>query len=200
MRQRSRRVSLYNVCKQHNFRFYKTRALLTFNQESTLFADGDMKNAIVVYNFFFFRFKRFTNIYDCKIFHSSSVKIFKSSQIFGIHTMFMIRTKFLWDYVMLTSWQVLNDDDATLWLTTTHKFQSILAIYSNHPHRILIFGGSRYWKTNIILNLRKHVKDPFKSKYQLGINGREKVGIKKKKKIQKQSLIIHKQMIIFINI
>ena len=31
------------------------------------------------------------------------------------------------------------------------------------------------------MNLRKHVKDPFKSKYQLGINGREKVGIKKKK-------------------
>ena len=37
------------------------------------------------------------------------------------------------------------------------------------------------------MNLRKHVKDPFKSKYQLRINGREKVGIKKNKKIQKQS-------------
>ena len=50
--------------------------------------------------------------------------------------------------------------------------------------------NSRLGKTNMLLNLIKHqqpdidkiylyVKDPLKSKYQLFINGREKVGIKK---------------------
>ena len=59
---------------------------------------------------------------------------------------------------------------------------------SYHPYRILIIGGSVSEKTNAILNLIKHqwpdidkiylyVKDPFKSKYQLFVNGREKVGI-----------------------
>ena len=59
----------------------------------------------------------------------------------------------------------------------------------DHPYRILIIGGSGSGKTNVLLNLIKHqrpdikkiylyVKDPFKSKYQLFINGREKVGIK----------------------
>ena len=49
-------------------------------------------------------------------------------------------------------------------------------------------GGSGSRKTNVLLNLIKHqrpdfdkiylyVKDPFRSKYQLLINGREKVGI-----------------------
>ena len=53
----------------------------------------------------------------------------------------------------------------------------------DHPYRILIISGSE------LLNLIKHqrpdidkrylyVKDPFESKYQLLINGREKVGIK----------------------
>ena len=52
--------------------------------------------------------------------------------------------------------------------------------------------NSRLDKTNMLLNLIKHqqpdidkiylyVKDPLKSKYQLFINGREKVGIKKLK-------------------
>ena len=55
--------------------------------------------------------------------------------------------------------------------------------------RILIIGGAASGKTNVLLNLIKHrqpdinkiflyVKDPFESKYQLLINGREKVGIK----------------------
>ena len=55
-------------------------------------------------------------------------------------------------------------------------------------YRILIIGGSGSGKTNVLLNLIKHqrpdidkiylyVKDPFESKYQLLINGREKVGI-----------------------
>ena len=58
----------------------------------------------------------------------------------------------------------------------------------DHPYRILIIGGSGSGKTNPLLNLIKkqrpdidkiylYVKDPFESKYQLLINGREKVGI-----------------------
>ena len=62
----------------------------------------------------------------------------------------------------------------------------------DHPHRILINGGSGSAKTNVLLNLIKHkwpdidkihiyihVKDPLESMYQLLINGRKKVGIKK---------------------
>ena len=51
----------------------------------------------------------------------------------------------------------------------------------------LTIGGSRSGKTNVLLNLLindqifnkiyLYVKDPFESKYQLFINGREKVGI-----------------------
>ena len=55
-----------------------------------------------------------------------------------------------------------------------------------YPHRII--GGSGSGKTNVILNLLKnqrpdidkiylHIKDPFKLKYQLLINGIEKVEI-----------------------
>ena len=62
----------------------------------------------------------------------------------------------------------------------------------DHTYRILIIGGSGSGKTNVLLNLMRHqrpdtdkiylcVKDPFKSEYQLLINGREKVGIKKLK-------------------
>ena len=53
---------------------------------------------------------------------------------------------------------------------------------------LIEFGGSGSGKTNVLLNLIKHqrpdfdkiylyIKDPFRSKYQLLINGREKVGI-----------------------
>ena len=60
----------------------------------------------------------------------------------------------------------------------------------DHPYRILIIVGSGSEKTNVLLDLIKnqqpdidniylYVKVPFKSKYQLLINGREKVGIKK---------------------
>ena len=56
-----------------------------------------------------------------------------------------------------------------------------------HPYRILIVGGSGSGKINVLLNLIKHqepdidkiylyVKDAFESKYQLLINGRQKVG------------------------
>ena len=57
----------------------------------------------------------------------------------------------------------------------------------DHPYRILIVGGSGSGKTSVLLNLMKYqrpdidkiylyVKDPFESKYQLLIKGREKVG------------------------
>ena len=61
---------------------------------------------------------------------------------------------------------------------------------ADDPYRILIIAGSGSGKTNVLLNLIKnqrpdiykiylYVKGPFVSKYQLLINGREKVGIKK---------------------
>ena len=62
----------------------------------------------------------------------------------------------------------------------------------DHSYRILIVGGSGSEKSNALLSLIRHetlnidrfylyVKDPFESKYQILINGREKVGIKKLK-------------------
>ena len=57
------------------------------------------------------------------------------------------------------------------------------------PYWILIIGGSGSCKTNVLLNLKNqrpdieknyiYVKDPFESKYELLINGKGKVGIKK---------------------
>ena len=55
-------------------------------------------------------------------------------------------------------------------------------------YRILIVGGWRSGKTNVLLNLEKHqrldidkiylyIKDPFESKYHLLFNGRGKVRI-----------------------
>ena len=80
----------------------------------------------------------------------------------------------------------------------------------DHLYRILIIGSSGSEKTNVLLNLGKHqqpdidkiylyVKDPFGSKYQLLINGREKEG-SKTVKIQKNSLTIHKQLTMFMKI
>ena len=40
-----------SICGQHGYRRHKVRVLLTRNQGSTLFADGDMPKAIVTYNF-----------------------------------------------------------------------------------------------------------------------------------------------------
>ena len=59
----------------------------------------------------------------------------------------------------------------------------------DHRYRILITDGSGWGKTNVLLNLIKHqqpdigqiylcVRDPIKSKYQLPMNNKEKVGIK----------------------
>ena len=65
----------------------------------------------------------------------------------------------------------------------------------DHPHGILIIGGSRSGKTNGLLNLIKHqwpdidkiylcVKDPFESKYQLLIKGGENVGTENLKNLK----------------
>ena len=62
----------------------------------------------------------------------------------------------------------------------------------NHTYRILIIDDSEPGKTNVLLNLIKNqrpytdniysnVKDLFESKYQLFVDRREKVGIKKLK-------------------
>ena len=62
----------------------------------------------------------------------------------------------------------------------------------DYPYRILIIGGLGSGKTNVLLNLIKYqrsdidriylyVKDPFETKYQLLVNGREKVGIENPK-------------------
>ena len=63
----------------------------------------------------------------------------------------------------------------------------------DHPYGFLIIGSSRSGKTNVLIKIIIHqrpdtdkiylyIKDPSKSNYQLLINGREKVGIKKSKK------------------
>ena len=56
----------------------------------------------------------------------------------------------------------------------------------DHPHRILIVGGSVSGKTNVLISLLNHqpdidkinlyVKDPYEDKYQYLINKRENVG------------------------
>ena len=57
----------------------------------------------------------------------------------------------------------------------------------DHPHRILIIGGSESGKTNVLLDLTEnqpdidktflYAKDPYKVKYQDLIKIREEVGI-----------------------
>ena len=80
----------------------------------------------------------------------------------------------------------------------------------DHPYRVLIIGGSRSGKTNVLLNLIKnqrpdidnihlYVKDALESKYQLRIKGKEKVRIKKLKN-PKHLLILHKQLMMFMKL
>ena len=58
----------------------------------------------------------------------------------------------------------------------------------DHPYRVLIIVGTGSGKINVLLNLIKHqqhdtdkiywyFKDPFESKYQVLVNGKEKVRI-----------------------
>ena len=65
----------------------------------------------------------------------------------------------------------------------------------DHSSRMLTIGGSGSGKTNVLLNWIKHqrpdvykiylyVKDPFKTQYQLLINGREKVGAENLKNLK----------------
>ena len=73
---------------------------------------------------------------------------------------------------------------------------------------------NRFWESLVVdllfssVNLIKqhwldidkiYVQDPFESKYQLLVNGREKVGIKRLK-FQKHSLIIQKELIMSMKI
>ena len=61
-----------------------------------------------------------------------------------------------------------------------------MAIYSNHPHRILIIEGSGSGKTNALSNLINnqldidkvylYAKDPYEAKYQYLIKKHEKEG------------------------
>ena len=61
-----------------------------------------------------------------------------------------------------------------------------MAIYSNHPHRILTIEGSGSGKTNALSNLINnqldidkvylYAKDPYEAKYQYLIKKREKEG------------------------
>ena len=58
---------------------------------------------------------------------------------------------------------------------------------TDYPYRILIIGGSRSGKTNVLLNLIEnkldidkiylYTKDPYEAKYQYLINKREGAGI-----------------------
>ena len=78
-----------------------------------------------------------------------------------------------------------------------------------HRYRSLIIGGSGSGKTNLLLNLIKHqrpdidknylcVKDPFESKYQFFMNGREKLGIENLK--NPKELIDYSQAIVYENL
>ena len=84
------------------------------------------------------------------------------------------------------SCQILNDNEKLR--ISRNKSKPKLALFSNHPYRILISVGSGSGKTNVLLNLIKHqgppgnkfylyIKDPLESKYQLLIHGTEKVAI-----------------------
>ena len=81
----------------------------------------------------------------------------------------------------------------------------------DHSYGILIIGGSVLGKSNVLLSLIKHqqpdtdkiylyVKDPFESQYQLLLNGREIIGIKILKNSKKHSLIIYKQLMMFMKV
>ena len=80
----------------------------------------------------------------------------------------------------------------------------------DHHYMNLITGVSGSGKSNVLLNLVKHqqpdiakiylyVKDPLELKYQLLINEREKVEMKELE-TQKHSLIIDKQLMMFMKI
>ena len=76
------------------------------------------------------------------------------------------------------------DDDVNENKTEHNKNWSYIP---DHPHRILIIGGSGSGKANVLLNLTEnqpdidkiylYVKDPYQAKHQYLTNKREGVGI-----------------------
>ena len=81
---------------------------------------------------------------------------------------------------------MINFDDYT---SENKKEHSLKWLYiPNHPHRILIIGGSGSGKTNTLLNLINnqpdidkvylYAKDPYETKYQYLIYKREKSRLK----------------------
>ena len=81
---------------------------------------------------------------------------------------------------------MINFDDVTDKNKTKHNLK--WPYIPDHPHRILIIGGSASGKTNALLNLinnqpdidkiHLYAKDPYEAKYKYLINKREKVGLK----------------------
>ena len=80
---------------------------------------------------------------------------------------------------------MINFDDYANENKTEHNLKWLYIL--DHPHRILIIGGSGSGKTNALLNLINnqpdidkiylYAKDPYEAKYQYLINKREGVGI-----------------------
>ena len=81
---------------------------------------------------------------------------------------------------------MINHDDYNNENKTEHNLK--WPYIPDDPYRILIVGGSRSGKTNVLLNLIKnqenidkiylYVKDPYEAKYQYLINKRVKAGLK----------------------
>ena len=99
--------------------------------------------------------------------------------------MLIIRTKFSSGKVITTTKKMMKNYDESVEINHNPNWPYI----PDHPCRILIIGGSGSGNTNVLLNVIEHqrpefdknylhIKDPFKSNYQLLINRREKVGIK----------------------
>ena len=94
--------------------------------------------------------------------------------------MFIIRKKF---YQIKVTKMMKNYDQS---IKINHNPN--WSYFPDHPYRILIISGLGSGKTNVLLNLVKrqqpdidkiylYIEDPFKSKYQLHINGKGKIGI-----------------------
>ena len=87
---------------------------------------------------------------------------------------------------------MINFDDVTK--ESKKEYNPNWLLIPDHPYRILIVGYSGSGKTNTLLNVIIHqpdvdkiflyAKDPYKPKYQLLINKREKVGLKYLKDIK----------------
>ena len=114
-----------------------------------------------------------------KSFTSSSVKIFKESPIFRNYNIFILGTKCCHIKVI----RMMKNPDQSVEINHNLNLSYIL----DHLYKICIIGGPGYkMSLKLIKNQRPDIdkiyfKDPFKSKYQLLKNEREKVGIKELK-------------------